>query len=185
MAELKAEYKNKQTDISYREVLTSPWLGAVDFDDDKDTVVILEYAFTATAKFDKGREDTCVFARFKGYDKEIVVNATNAKQIHKFTGTANVGEWKNVPLQIYIDANVRGMGGEIVSGWRIRPKQPKISLPTLTETNPQFKAVAKRLANNEATLETVRKHFAISEAVGTQLMALAMELAPVKEGEDA
>ena len=178
--DLKPNYKNKKTDISYREVLTSPWLGAIDFDESEDTIVVLEHAFTASAKFDKGREDTCVFARFKGYDKDIVINATNAKQIHKFTGTPNVGEWKNVPLQIYVDSNVEAFG-KTTSGWRIRPKKPKLSKPKLTESHGQWGNVVGKLAKSETTIETVRKHFDVSQADADKLMSEAMNEAPTTE----
>jgi hypothetical protein len=184
MSGFKAEYKNKKTDISYREVLTSPWLGAIDFDEDKDTIIVLEYAFSATAKFEKGRDETCIFGRFKGYDKDIVINSTNAKQIHKFAGTDNIGAWKNIPLSIYIDTNVK-RGGEIVSGWRIRPKQPKLSLPALPESGPKYDKVVERLASGEATIEAVRMHFTVSDELADKLMTDAMHKAPVQGGSDA
>jgi hypothetical protein len=180
MHEFKVEYKNVDTESSYRDVYKSPFLGADDFDDDKDTIVTLERAFIAEGTFDKGRKDTVVFGRFKGYDKDIVINKTNSKMIEKFTGEEVPGKWKNVLIQIYVDPTVK-KSGETVGGWRIRPKQPKAQLPDLTPSHPKWADVVGKVASKTTDVDTIRQHFNVSKETETRLLAEVEQLSTTGE----
>jgi hypothetical protein len=165
----KPEYRNVRTDVSFKDVYKSPWLGALDFDSDGDTVVVLEKAWSATAKFEKGREEECVFGKFKGYDKDIVINTTNSKQIAKFANSPNLSDWVNIPLQVYVDQNIKGKAGEIVSGWRIRTKQPVIKKPDLTPDHPKFSGALESIRSGQTTVEAIRKYYNVSDEVAKLL----------------
>lgn len=94
--------------------------------------------------------------------KPWVLNATNAKQVKIFAGGSPfVEDWKNVPVELYIDAAVK-MKGEVVGGVRIKPVKPQLAAkpkPVFTEANFEKAKAAK------ATVETIAKSYQLTEEV--------------------
>ena len=71
-----------------------------------------------------GKKGDFNIAYFVENIKPLVLNATNAKQIKLFNGSAIVEDWVNVRVELYCDDMVK-MKGEIVGGVRIRKVQPR------------------------------------------------------------
>ena len=159
----KPKYTQIDNESSFKEVYKSPFLGAVDFNSNDDTIVVLQKAFAAVGTFEGGRESKVVFGVLKGYESEIVINATNSKQIAKFTNSIYPKDWTNVPLQIFIDNKVKSMGGEIVDGWRIRAKQPKLTKPEMNPTHKKWEGMIKSLAEGNTSIESILKHYDMSK----------------------
>ncbi len=50
----------------------------------------------------------------------IIGNKENARAMETLSGSINVEDWVNVPIEIYVKHGVRGFGGEYVDALRIR-----------------------------------------------------------------
>lgn len=66
----------------------------------------------------KGTE-TKLVAYFNGLKKGLVLNAANCEVLAEVTGTDDYEEWKDVPVQLYVDPDVT-FGKKKVGGIRIR-----------------------------------------------------------------
>jgi len=113
----------------YRKVFKSDHLGSADLEefieDGKPLIfTILEVKQEYSTKV-AGKSIDANIAYFKEKIKPLVLNATNARVLkHLAGGTPFVEDWKNILIELYIDANVR-MKGEVVGGVRIKDKPPK------------------------------------------------------------
>ena len=131
-----------------------------------------------------GKSEECMVVHFKDADtKPLICNVTNAKAIEKVAGSGYIEDWAGVPIQLYV-TEVSAFGST-VDAVRVRPKRPKITLPALPESGPKYDKVVERLASGEATIEAVRMHFTVSDALADKLMNDAMHKAPVHGGQDA
>lgn len=146
----------------YRKVFKSDHLGIADLEDLIESgsnlvftirCVKQEYGTTVAGK--KGDHN---IAYFHDKIKPLVLNATNSKIVKMFAkGSPFVEDWNDIPVQLYIDPNVK-MKGEIVGGVRIIPTAPRITKPELTpESNNWQGAVTayKRDGNLKKVLERV------------------------------
>ena len=106
-----------------------------------------------------GRKGDFNIAYFVEPIKPLVLNATNSKTVRGFAGGSPfVEDWNNITVELYIDENVK-MKGEIVSGVRIRPIQPKNKVkPPFTEA--KFKAAADK----NATVEMIKHSYSLDAA---------------------
>ncbi len=76
-----------------------------------------------------GKKGNFNIAYFVEKIKPLVLNNTNSKVLRLFAnGSPWVEDWKNVPVELYIDENVK-LKGELVGGVRIKSKKP--TLPSL------------------------------------------------------
>lgn len=55
--------------------------------------------------------------------KTMILNITNMKSLEDITGSPYLEDWKGVPVEIFVDSNVR-FGNEVVDGLRIRKINP-------------------------------------------------------------
>jgi hypothetical protein len=114
----------------YRKVFKSDHLGSADLEEMIEekkplifTVVKVQQEFGAKVA---GKKIDANIAYFKEGIKPLVLNATNSKIMKKLAGGSPfVEDWKNIPIELYIDASVR-MKGEVVGGVRIKEEPPKI-----------------------------------------------------------
>jgi hypothetical protein len=125
----------------FRKVYKSDHLGVADLEDLIDEGKSLIFTITHVKQEDTlvaGKKGTFNIAYFKEKIKPWVLNATNAKVVKSFAGTGSpfVEDWKNVPVELYVDNNVK-MKGEVVGGVRIKPIKPTIAKekPVFTEAN--------------------------------------------------
>jgi hypothetical protein len=139
----------------YRKVFKSDHLGVADLEDlieEKKSLIFTikhvkqEYDVTVAGK--KGNFNIAYFAE---PIKPLVLNAGNSKIIKSFcNGSPFVEDWKNVLVELTIDANVK-FGKDMVSGVRIRPSQPKAKIkPEFTEVN------FEKAFINKATIEQIK-----------------------------
>jgi len=113
----------------YRKVFKSDHLGIADLEDfiEEKRPLFFTISHVAQEYGTKvaGRKIDANIAYFIDPIKPMVLNATNSKIIKKFSGGSPfVEDWKNIQIELYIDANVK-MKGEVVGGLRIREEAPK------------------------------------------------------------
>lgn len=103
--------------------------------------------------------------------KPLVLNATNSKQIKKFSGGSPfVEDWKMIAVELFIDNNVK-MKGETVGGVRIKPIQPNVNIDISHILKSKDVSFVRSEANkvlkslNNAQKEDVRNHIAQLENV--------------------
>lgn len=149
----------------FRKVYKSDHLGVPDLedliDDGKRLVFTISHVKQENTSV-AGKKGDFNIAYFKEPIKPWVLNATNAKQVKVFAGGSPfVEDWKNIPVELYIDAAVK-MKGEVVGGVRIKPVKPVIEQkqkPVFTESNFEKAKAAG------ATIETIEKSYQITEEV--------------------
>ena len=125
----------------YRKVAKSDHLGTPDLEDmtekGHDLILTISHVNQEYGAKVAGKKIDANIAYFKDVKiKPLVLNATNAKVLKGFASSPFVEDWKDLIIQLYLDANVM-MKGEKVGGVRIRPIQPVIkkALPNFTESN--------------------------------------------------
>ena len=78
----------------------------------------------------KGTETRLVLY-FDGLKKGLVLNMANADALEDITGTDEYEEWKDIPVQLYVDPDVT-YGGKKTGGIRIRKPIPvSVAVPKL------------------------------------------------------
>ena len=100
--------------------------------------------------------------------KPLVLNATNSKVVKSFANNSPfVEDWKNIPVELYIDENVK-MKGMVVGGVRIRQTkpQPKVK-PIFTEANFEKAKKAK------ATIEQIKSAYSITSEMEQKYITYA------------
>ena len=76
----------------------------------------------------KGTETRLVLY-FDGFKKGLVLNATNAQALEEITGTEDCDKWADIPIQVYVDPDVK-YGGKKIGGIRIRkPTLVQVQVP--------------------------------------------------------
>jgi len=102
----------------------SPWLASEDIMDSGDVTVEIEAVFRHDdAAFDDGRKETVWAIKFKGPEKQLVLNATNRKTLVAKFGTTKTPEWVGQSITLYVERGIRkpgGKRGETCCGIRIR-----------------------------------------------------------------
>lgn len=122
---------NTEKKHHYRNVFKSDHLGSADLEDLIEqghnlcfTIKEVKQEFGAKVAGKKGDFNIAYFVE---NIKPLVLNATNSKVIKSFAGNNPfVENWKNIPVELYIDENVRAVSGGTTQGVRIRPIQPQI-----------------------------------------------------------
>jgi hypothetical protein len=66
---------------------------------------------------------TRLVASFDGLPKGLVLNTANCEILDNITGTGDPNEWKDIPVQLYVDPDVK-YGGKKTGGIRIRKPAP-------------------------------------------------------------
>lgn len=151
----------------YRNVYKSDHLGVADLEDMIELKKPLEFVIKEVKQeFNKsvaGKKGDFNIAYFTDASiKPWVLNATNAKVIKGFAGgNPIVTTWKNIPIRLYIDYNVK-MKGEIVGGVKVDPVQPKSATQAKPEfTKEKFEAAKKAGAD----INAVKDRYAVSPEI--------------------
>ena len=164
----------------WRKFHNPDYLGAYAFQPDEEKVLTISKVDENDVKNKDGKSDTVMTVHFKEKDtKPLICNVTNARSIETALGSGYIEDWIGEPIQLYVTAV--SAFGTTTDAVRVRPKKPKLSKPKLTDAHPQWVNVVAKLAKSETTIETVRKHFDVSEAVEAKLMEQAMNEAPTTE----
>jgi hypothetical protein len=115
------------------------WLASEDIMDAGDVNVTIEAVYRhQNAEFEGGRKEKEIFAlKFKGADKQLVLNSTNRKTLVAMFGN-HTKSWTGQKVTLYVDHKVKAFG-EIRNGIRIRldrsksPQQPDKQQPSQIE----------------------------------------------------
>lgn len=116
--------KTEEKKHHYRAVFKSDHLGSADLEDFIEQGKLLTFTIREVKQeigvSVAGKKGNHNIAYFIEPIKPLVLNATNSKVVKSFAGGSPfVEDWKNVPVELYIDENVK-MKGETVSGVRIK-----------------------------------------------------------------
>jgi hypothetical protein len=147
----------------YRKVYKSDHLGVADLEDfneeGRDLIFTIVQVKQEYDKSVAGRKGDYNIAYFKEDIKPLVLNATNSKVVKSFAkGSSFVEDWKNITIQLYIDATVK-MKGEVVGGVRISPRQPQVKKPTF------IKEMFEKAKNANATIDKIKKTYLVSTEI--------------------
>jgi hypothetical protein len=159
---------------NYRNVYKSDHLGVVDLEDlieqGKSLVFTIKEVKQEFGVVVAGNRGDFNIAYFNEPIKPLVLNATNAATVRRIGNFGvDVDSWKNIEVELYIDANVK-MKGLIVGGVRIKKPVVK-SKPELVLDSENFnKCKAAYLANN-AVLEQIKAKYQISDVVLSKLVS--------------
>lgn len=103
----------------------SPWLASEDLMGIGDVKLIIEGVFyNEDVPTDSGRKDNFYSIKFQKTPKQMVINSTNRQRIVDWYGP-EVVDWKGKELTLYVDMDVKQVGGGKGPGLRVRPIQKK------------------------------------------------------------
>jgi hypothetical protein len=120
----------------FRKVFKSDHLGCADLEEFIEEKKELQYTIKEVKQelgvMVAGRRGDFNVAYFVEAIKPLVLNATNCAIIKKLSGGSPfIENWKNIPVELFIDESVR-MKGEVVGGVRLRA--PSLSFDSLKKT---------------------------------------------------
>jgi len=158
----------------YRKVFKSDHLGVADLEDllelNNPLIFTITHVNQEYGTRVAGRKGNFNIAYFSEDIKPLVLNATNSKIMKGLSGgSAFVEDWKNIPVQLYIDPNVK-MKGDIVGGVRINPNAPRMENPKLLKKNVQQWGNAKSAYIRDGNLDAVKKRLSVSKEVEAELI---------------
>ena len=157
----------------YRKVYKSDHLGQADIEDltenGSNLIFTIKHVKQELGVAVAGRKGNHNIAYFNEDIKPMVLNATNAKVVRGFAnGSAFVEDWNNIPVQLYIDPNVR-MKGETVGGVRINPNP--VTREIIQPENPKRWEQAKAAFKRDGNLDKVLAKADISDENHALLLA--------------
>jgi hypothetical protein len=149
----------------YRKAFNSPYLSSADIVE--PTVLTIKYVRLELDQTKKTKDlfNTAHFAETEIRPgeklKPMILNAFNSTSVKDLVGSHFIDDWNNVPVNIYVDTNVK-FGRDTVEGLRISRIPPVLQKPELTPTDKEkwLRAVAAYKANGN--LDIVLKHVTIS-----------------------
>ena len=143
----------------YRKVFKSDHLGVADLEDyaeaGSNLVFTISHVNQEYGAKVAGKKIDANIAYFKEDIKPLVVNAGNSKILKGMAGNSPfVEDWKNMPVQLYIDPNAK-LKGETVGGVRISPNVPRVNKPALTPELADRWESAKTAYKRDGSLDKV------------------------------
>lgn len=159
----------------YRKAFDSPYLSSADIVE--PTVLTVKFVRLEADRTKKTKDEfnTAYFVETelrRGEKlKPMILNASNSKTMRALTNSPFIEDWRNVPITVYVDQNVR-FGKETVEGLRISPHAPD-RRKVLTPESAKAWASAKAAYNRDGNLKAVLEHCDISEVHQTQLITEA------------
>lgn len=154
---------NTGSKTHYRKVYKSDHLGVADLEEyqenGSDLIFTITHVKSENGARVAGKKGDFNIAYFKENIKPLVLNATNAKTLHKLSGSSFVEDWSNINVQLRILNNIK-FGGDLVDGVRISDKKPKskAKYKLIPECDKWANAVSSTLE-----LEDLRKHYDITD----------------------
>lgn len=148
----------------YRKAFDSPYLSSADIVE--STVLTIKHVALEPdhTKKTKDNFNTAYFVEKEIRPgeplKPMILNVSNSKIVSNLAGSKFIDDWVNIPVQIYVDPNVR-FGKEIVEGLRISPMKPEKK--ELTPANKTQWEQAKLAFKRDGNLVAVLKRMEMSE----------------------
>lgn len=103
-------------------VAPSDYLGACDFQEGEEKVVTIKTVHQAETLITSEGKSQHAVVHFAEPVKPLILNVTNSKAITKAAGSPYFEDWAGVPIQLYVDHNIKAFS-EIVSAVRVRPRK--------------------------------------------------------------
>lgn len=153
----------------YRKAFNSPYLSSADIV--TDTNLVIAYVALEPDKTKKTKEhfNTAYFTEKEirpGEElKPMILNATNSKMLKELTGTPFIDDWREVPITVFVDHNVR-FGRETVDGMRIKPQAKR---PVVTPGSKLWEN-AKAAFKRDKNFDSVKARADISEEHMNQIV---------------
>lgn len=161
---------NEITKNHYRKVFKSEHLGVADLEEyveaKKDLIFTITKVRQETNIRVAGKAGNFNIAYFKDSPekKPMVLNAGNSKIIKKLAGDSPfVEDWNNILVELYIDSNVRAVGGGTTSGVRIREASPVRKKREVTKKDEKLWDGAKKAFLRDGNFDKVLERAIISE----------------------
>lgn len=151
----------------WKKAFDSDYLSSADIPEGKDLILTIKQVRLEDVKGSDGAKQKRNIAYFKENYKPMILNATNSKTVKKFAGSKYIDDWNNVPIQVYVDDNIKAFG-DIVEGLRIRKEQPKGKKQLLFGSEQWQKAVEFLLTPN-GSIEKIKKNYDLSKDDISQL----------------
>ncbi len=160
------------TKTHFRKVFKSDHLGIADLEDIIEagkplifTIKEVKQEYNVNVAGTRGNFNIAYFVE---PIKPLVLNATNSKVVKSFSNNSPfVEDWKNIPVELYIDENVK-MKGLVVGGVRIKQTKPQPKAkPVFTESNFEKAKAAK------ATMEQIKSAYTITPEMEQKYMTYA------------
>lgn len=157
----------------YRKAFKSPYLSSAD--------VVGEMNFTIShviLEIDKTKKTKDYFNTAYFVEKEIrpgeelkpmVLNVTNSKLLREHTGSPFIDDWKDIPVTIYVDPNVR-FGRDLVEGLRLKFQQRLV----VTPENKKLWEGAKAAYLRDKSFDAVKEKADISQEHMNQIVKECM-----------
>jgi hypothetical protein len=160
------------TKTHYRKAFDSPYLSSADIVDAMQFTISSVKLEADQTKKTKDLFNTAHFAEKEIRPgeklKPMILNASNSKTLKNLTGSPFIEDWKNVPVMIYVDHNVR-FGKETVEGLRISPNKPEKK--QLTPDNAKAWDNAKAAYKRDGNLDKVLERMIMSAADQAKLIS--------------
>lgn len=149
-----------QTKTHWKKVFDSDYLGSCDIEDGKELKLVIDHVEIRKVKNTNGADEERNVAVFKGDTKPMILNATNCKQIKKFSKSPFIQDWSGVAIQVYVKADIKAFG-DVTEGLRIRDFQPKIGKDTLTPEHKAWDGAVKFIKDG-GKIEDIKKKYDLS-----------------------
>lgn len=147
----------------WKKTLNKDYLGSHDLDDGnggytdiKASILRVEQRDVTDPQGAKSREKVAIFSE---RIKPMILNIGACKIVEKFAGSPYIEDWKNIPVHIYVEQNVKAFG-DTVDALRFHKTQPRMR-EELTPDHPKWAGAAKSFAEN-GDLSVITKFFDIS-----------------------
>jgi hypothetical protein len=150
--------------VHWRSVFNSDFLGSCDLEEGHDLKAIIRDVAVKSVKNQEGQSKNCNVATFTDPKiKPMILNVGNCRLMKKFCGTPYIDLWKNVPVAIYVKTDVKAFG-DIVEGLRIRPTQPSLEKPKLTQKSPAWPKAIEFLKTPAGSIEAIKEKYDLTAA---------------------
>ena len=142
----------------YRKVFKSDHLGCADLEEFQESgsnlVFTISHVNQERGAKVAGRKIDANIAYFHEKIKPLVLNATNSKTLSKLADSCFIENWKNIPVQLYIEPTA-ALKGEVVGGVRISPNKVRQKQTIKRDTQQFNNAISafKRDGNFDRVLE--------------------------------
>ena len=148
----------------YRKAFNSPYLSSADIVEPVILTILRVVLEDDKTKKTKDQFNTAYFMekeiRVGEVLKPMILNAGNSRTMKNLTKSPYIDDWQNVPVTIYVDANVR-FGRDTVEGLRISADPPRLIKPELLPGTKEWTNAVSAYQRN-GDLKSVEKHRTIS-----------------------
>lgn len=167
---------------SLKKFLNPDYLSSALIETGKEPILTIDAVLFGKTTLDGGRKEDHLVLSFKEKKAAgvaevlpLILNSTNQKTLEKLYGKG-ADVLKGKPIQLYVDPNVRAVGGGITEGIRIRPKAPVVQKAPLTPTSANWSAAIKAVVDGTTTIGAIRGKYALTDEHAQALTDAAHKL---------